>query len=520
MSMIKYPIGIQTFSEIRGKGYVYVDKTKYIHHLVANGKYYFLSRPRRFGKSLFISTLEAFFEGRRELFKELAIDAYDLDWTPRPVIKLSLNTLDPKSEDSLIEYLSYIFEDYEKKYEIKNIAEQVSRRFEVIIRSAFEATGRRVAVLVDEYDFPLLSTLEKETLNNTYRETLRALFSVLKNADECIKMAFITGVSRFSHTTLFSGANNLKDISLDDDVNAICGISDEEIRKELMPGIHEFAEKQGKTDEEMLALLKENYDGYHFSRNSEDIYNPFSLMNALDRCRIDNYWFASGTPTYLINALRRDNFFLPGLDCMETVESELSARESYMQNPVTLMYETGYLTIKEFDEDTELFTLGLPNKEVSVSFSEALLPIFSGMDRMAYNNSFVEIRKAVMKGEPEKFMKHLQTFLEGNPYGATELDKRERYFQNNIYLVFKALGFMPRVEEQTCRARMDLILRTRRFIYVFELKTDGNLAKAMEQIEEKGYALPYADEGLKIIKIAANYSSEKNNIDSWQISGS
>lgn len=242
-----------------------------------------------------------------------------------------------------------------------------------------------------------------------------------------------------------------------------------------------------------------------------------SLLNALDKKKIDNYWFASGTPSVLLRSLKRDNFYLPNLDCIETMENNLSARESYMQNPITLMYEAGYLTIKDYDDETSIYTLGLPNDEVSTSFSEALLPIYSDMDKMKFNESFIQIRKAVLKGEPEKFMQHLQTFLEGNPYGLTELDKREIYFQNNIYLVFKALGFRPLVEQQTCRARMDLMLRTRRFIYVFELKTDGSVDKAMAQIDEKGYALPYADEGLKIIKIAANYSSSANNIKSWKI---
>lgn len=238
-----------------------------------------------------------------------------------------------------------------------------------------------MAILVDEYDTPLLNTIGDEALNKSYRDTLRAVFSVLKNADEYIHFAFITGVSRFSHTSLFSGANNLEDISLDDRYAAICGITEEELRGHFMPGIHEFATSQSKSDEDMLAMLKDNYDGYHFSPKCPDIYNPFSLLNALDKRKIDNYWFASGTPSVLLRSLKRDNFYLPNLDCIETMENNLSARESYMLNPITLMYEAGYLTIKDYDDETSIFTLGLPNDEVSTSFSEALLPIYSDMDK-------------------------------------------------------------------------------------------------------------------------------------------
>lgn len=514
---LKYPVGIQDFSEIVTRGFVYVDKTKYIRQLADNGKYFFLSRPRRFGKSLFISTLQAYFEGKQVLFKGLDIDKADKNWVCRPVIKLSLNAIDSKSANSLIQYLDDTFLLYEKIYGKMPEIKSLSKRFELIIQNAYNKTGQKVAILVDEYDAPLLNTLENETLNNSYRDTLRAIFSVLKNADEFIEFAFVTGVSRFSHTTLFSGANNLKDISLDNRFSAICGITALELKENLMYGISDFAESQKETPDQILELLKANYDGYHFGQTSPDIYNPFSLLNALDNKKIDNYWFASGTPTYLVNALKRDDFYLPALDCIETVENELSAKESFMQNPITLMFEAGYLTIKEYDEDTKLYTLALPNQEVSTSFSEALLPIYSGMDRMKFNNSFVQIRKAVMKGEPDKFMHHLQTFLQGNPYGLTELDKREKYFQNNIFLIFKALGFMPRPEEQTCNSRMDIMLRTRRFIYIFELKTNGSSEKAMQQIDERGYVLPYLDEGLPIIKIAANYSSKDNNIDSWEI---
>ncbi|MCM1489324.1 MAG: ATP-binding protein [Muribaculum sp.] len=298
---------------------------------------------------------------------------------------------------------------------------------------------------------------------------------------------------------------------------AICGITEDELKSVFYPGIAELAESKKVSPEEMLATLKENYDGYHFCKNSPDIYNPFSILSALDAKEITNYWFRSGTASFLLKLLKRDNFFLPELDCTESLESDLSAKESYLQNPIALLYEAGFMTIKKYDEELDLYTLGLPNKEVATSFSEALMPIYSSLDLMDCRNSFIKMRKAVMKGDADGFMRHLQTFLKGNPYSNTELAERETYFKNNIYLVCKALGFMPRNEEETCNSRMDIMLRTRRFIYIFELKTDDSAEKGMAQIEDKGYAMPYIDEGRKIIKISANYSSPANNIDSWII---
>lgn len=515
---MKYPIGIQSFPDIREDGYVYVDKTRYIRMLLENGKYYFLSRPRRFGKSLFLSTLQTYFEGRRELFKGLDIDTDEMDWTPRPVIKLSLNTVDPKSERSLIDHLNCVFRQYEQAYGISSGEKEPSMRFEQLIIKAYESSGRKVVVLVDEYDAPLLNTLDNEPLNRAYRATLRAVFSVLKNADPYIHFAFITGVSRFSHTSLFSGANNLWDISLDQQYCSICGITEHELRNEMMPGVREFGECNDVSDEKALAMLKENYDGYHFSRNCPDIYNPFSLLHALASKEIRDYWFKSGTASFLLSVLKRDNFYLPRLDCMESAESGLSAKESYLQNPLALLYEAGYVTIKGYDDEMQTYILGLPNKEVATSFTNALLPIYSGYDVMSCGDSIIRMRRALIKGEPEMFMQSLRTFLAGNPYSNTEIAKRETYFKNNIYLIIKALGFEPRVEVETCRSRMDVMLRTRSYIYIFELKMNGSADDGMTQIDNRGYALPYAEEGRKIIKVAANYSTKDNNIDSWRIS--
>lgn len=514
---LRYPIGIQTFSKIIEEGYIYIDKTRYIKKLKDAGNYYFLSRPRRFGKSLLLSTLEAFFEGQRDLFKGLYIYDEESDWTSYPVLMFSFNTLDVKSEHSLDEFLDIGFSRYERKYGKDPDVRALPQRFENLLESAYKNTGQKVAVLIDEYDAPLLNTLDRPELNERYRQTLKAVFSVLKSYDRYIEFAFVTGVSRFSHTSLFSGANNLKDITLEDKFAGICGITEEELKEYLSDSIREFAKKKKVSDEEALLMLKESYDGYHFSEDSPDIYNPYSLLNALDSRKINDFWFKSGTPSYLIGIMKRDNFFLPDLDCTETMASGLSVKESYLNNPVALLFETGYLTIKDYDDEMSLYTLGLPNKEVAESFSKALMPIYSGyMDREC-EDLLVKMRRAVVEGEAERFMELLQTFLEGNPYGNTEMAKREIYFKNNIYIIFRALGFQPRAEEQTCSARMDVMLRTRRFIYIFELKTDGSVSDALAQIEDRCYARPYAHSGKTVIRIAANYSTERNNIDSWEI---
>lgn len=514
---LKYPIGIQEFPKLREGGFVYVDKTCYIQRLLEGAGYYFLSRPRRFGKSLFVSTLQSFFQGRRELFKGLAIDTPDTVWEERPVVSISLNTVEPHSDDALRKHLAVTFRGYEEIYGIDDNDDELASRFERILRKAYEQTGKKVAVLVDEYDGPILDTMEMEERNSAYRMTLKAVFSVLKSSDRHIHFAFVTGISRFSHTSLFSGANNLEDISLLDDFAGICGITERELLETLMSGIQDFADMKGIDARTMLALLKENYDGYHFTERCPDIYNPYSLLCALKQRKISDFWFRAGTPSFLINALRRDNFFLPDLDCMDVLESDLSAKESYLNNPVSLLFESGYVTIRSYDEDRQTFTLGLPNQEVAMSFSKALLPIYTGMTASAFRDSFMKMRNAVLDGKPDLFMELLRTFHHGNPYGNTRMAERETYFKNNIYLVFKALGFLPRSEEQTCNARMDVMLRTPRFIYIFELKTDGSVDRAMNQIEEKSYADPYIYEGRRIIRIAANYSTKVNNIDSWNI---
>lgn len=512
-----YPVGVQSFELLRKSGFVYIDKTHYIKELVAKPRYLFLSRPRRFGKSLLLSTIEEYFKGNRDLFKGLSIDSDDVDWTPRPVISFSFNNIDPKKEDDLINAVSFSLSVYENKYNIIPNTDSIMSRLENLIRLAYEQNHREVALLVDEYDAPLLSTLNDEKLNNSYRDTLKAIFSVAKNLNRYIYFELVTGVSRFSHTSLFSGANNLDDISMMDEYAGLCGITEQELIDNLTPGIRAFAEEDNITEEAAFSLFRQNFDGYHFSKKCLDIFNPFSLMKALRYRQIGDYWFSTGTPSYLLEVMKEDNFYLPKLECMEAVASELSAKESYIKNPIALLYESGYITIKSYDRESDIYTLGLPNQEVAVSFSKALTPIYAGISDIEYNDLYVGMRKAIISGRANDFMELLKTFLSGNPYSNTELSKRETYFKNNIFLVFKALGFKPQAELQTCSARMDNMLETKLFVYIFELKVDKTAKEALDQIDEKAYAGSWMHSGKTVIKIGANYSTKTNNIDDWDI---
>lgn len=516
--LIKYPVGIQSFSELITGGYVYVDKTMYVRKMIDSGKYYFLSRPRRFGKSLFLTTLQAYFEGQRDLFKGFALDTDEVDWVPKPVIKFSFNAIRTDKKENLDNYLDVTLSDYEAKYNIKSKGD-FTDRFAKILRVAKEKIGQKAAILVDEYDALLLETLrsEQSELNAYYRQTLKSLFSILKNEDQNICFVFITGISRFSHTSLFSGANHLEDISIQNEYGAICGITEDELKDNFKEGIEALAAEEDVEFHDMLAELKENYDGYHFSKNCPDLYNPFSILRTLKSKEIDNYWFQAGTPSYLIEILKRDDFFMPSLDCLETVESTLTAKESYLNNPVSLLFESGFVTIKSYSKERKSFQLGLPNSEVATAFTHAIIPIYCGIREDVTNAIFLKLRNSIIDGEPQQFMEELKTFLHGNPYGLSELDKREKYFQSSLYLMLRALGFEPHAELQTCNARMDMMIQTSRYVYIFELKTNGSAQEAMDQIEAKGYHIPFLNSGKQIIKIAANYSSAVNNLDNWII---
>lgn len=513
----RYPIGIQNFPEVRRGGYVYVDKTSYIIQLLDSGKFFFLSRPRRFGKSLFMSTLRAYFEGRRELFTGLDIDTDEVNWTPRPVLMLSLNTLGSVTCGGLDAVLEKAISEWEEIYGSREYEKDFATRFGGVIRRAYEQTGHRAAILVDEYDAPLLASFGADNVHLYFRDILKGLFSVIKASDEYVFFAMLTGVSRFSQTSLFSGPNNLDDITMDDRFSSICGITESELIENFKSGIEDFSQKEGTDESEIVRLLKENYDGYHFTKSCPDIYNPFSLLCALGKMEFDNYWFNSGTPSFLVTALRNENFFLPDLDGIETEQSDLSSIESYRHNPAALLFETGYLTIKSYDRETRLFKLGLPNKEVSHSFVKFLLPFYIESYSSSTITQIKQMQRFVFAGEADKFMSSMQSFMASIPYPLIDMKAKEKYFQNNFYLILKTVGFDVLAEYPTSSGRMDLLMKTTKFAYIIELKLNASASEALEQIETKQYSLGLKNEHRQIILIGANYDSTNNCIGSWEV---
>ena len=511
---MKYPIGIQTFANIINEGYLYVDKTALVYKLANDSKYYFLSRPRRFGKSLLVTTLEAYFQGRKELFEGLAISKLETEWTQYPVLHIDLNAADYRSEEALTSILNghlYYFEDTYGRNPVENT---VSERFKGVIKRACEQTGRQVVILVDEYDKPLLQTIGNEELQDNYRKILKSFYGVAKTMDSYIRLAFFTGVTKFSKVSVFSDLNNLKDISLDDRFAEICGITEKEIRDNMDEQVGEMAETNGMSKDECYEKLKRQYDGYHFSKKSVGIYNPFSLLNALDSRDFSDQWFQSGTPTFLVETMKRNHYDLERLTQEDATADLLGSLDAIDTNPVPLLYQSGYLTIKGYDPEFGTYRLGFPNEEVERGFSRFLFryytPASQGQD------SFVkEFVLAVRAGQIDKFMKRLESLFAGQDYQIA--GDAELYFHNAVALIFKMVGFYTDTERHTSDGRMDMVVQTADYIYIFEFKLDESADKALEQIEEKQYALPFAHDPRKLYKIGVNFSSETRRIESWKV---
>lgn len=511
-----FPVGIETFSEIREKGYIYVDKTEYIHNLISTGKYYFLSRPRRFGKSLLLSTIRAFFEGRRDLFEGLAISRYEHSWDPHPIFHLNFVNADAASSCGLMSVINQQLSYWEEKYGVSPRGELPAQRLYAVIKRAVETTGHQAVILIDEYDKALVNTLDNSEIHNELRDLLKPIYGTLKAADRYIRLAVITGVSRFSRLSIFSDVNNLNDISLDREFGAICGITEQEMLRYCSKGIYDIAEGQGLTFDETVAKLKANYDGYHFCDRCPDLYNPFSLMSAFRKREFGSYWFATGTPTFLIESLRASDAYLPELFNSEVDETQLSDIDSYGSSAVALLFQTGYLTIKGYDAEYGSYMLGLPNREVANGFFKNLLPAFMN-DSSA--DSIAAIRKlcrAVNMGDPETFISILQSFLADIPYDLSK-SKPEIYFENNIYIIFKLMGMAVETEYRTSAGRIDLLVKTKGYIYVIELKLNGTAEEAIAQIESKGYTQPFTADGCTVYKIGISFSSKTRNIDRWII---
>lgn len=512
----RYPVGDQSFASLRQGGYVYVDKTQYIEKLVGRSKYYFLGRPRRFGKSLFLSTLKCFFEGRRELFRGLHIDSMDWDWQPYPVLHLDFNPQKFKMPGELDDFMEVFISRHEESYGIRPTARDHSSRLSALIREMARQTGKNVVILVDEYDKPLVTNIHNPQLYQAHRDKLGTLYANFKSSADYIRMVFLTGVSRFGKLSVFSDLNNIRDISFSNEYAAICGITQQELLENFTSGIDTIARIKGKSFDQTLALLKERYDGYHFTNECVDIYNPYSLLCAFDENALGNYWIESGTPSLLVKQLKRSHSDLTALMHTECGEEDLKGLDIESIRPAALLYQTGYLTIKHYDPEYELYTLDIPNQEVNQGFFEYILPFYSNLEDVSTKSLISTLLKDLNEGKADKFMKRLQTFFAGITY-EMKLDE-EKNVHNALFILFSLLGLKTDVEYHTSDGRIDILIRTPRYIYILELQHNGSARDALEQIKEKDYSLAWAMDPRPIIAIGINYSSKKRRLDEWEIS--
>ena len=508
-----YPIGIQNFEKIRRDGYFYIDKTALVYQMVKTGSYFFLSRPRRFGKSLLVSTLEAYFEGKRELFEGLAIEKLEKDWTKHPILHIDLNTEKYENLESLENILNDTLYKWEKVYGTEPSETSLPLRFKGIIRRAYEQTGNRVAIFVDEYDKPMLQAIGNEELQKAFHNTLQAFYGAIKTMDGYIKFAFLTGVTKFGKVSVFSALNNLIDLSIDERYAAICGMTEKEIHDNLEEDLLELADKQKMSYEEVCRELKTCYDGYHFVENSVGIYNPFSVLNTFFKMKFGSYWFETGTPTYLVELLKAHHY---DLHCMAHVETDadiLNSVDSASTNPIPVIYQSGYLTIKKFDERFGIYRLGFPNREVEEGFMKFLLPFYANTNKVESPFQILKFVREVESGDYESFFRRLQSFFADTPYEL--IRDQELHYQNVLFIVFKLIGFYVKAEYHTSQGRIDLVLQTDEFIYVMEFKLEGSAEEALRQINEKNYAQPFATDPRKLFKIGINFSSQTRNIERW-----
>ena len=510
------PVGIQTFSEIINRNLLYIDKTEYIYNLThSEAKYYFLSRPRRFGKSLLMSTFRSYFEGRRELFKGLAIERMETEWTEHPVLHFDMSLGKHMEKEALERYLGYRLAEYEQVYGIDNPMTDSNNRLTALIKRACEQTGRQVVVLIDEYDAPLLDVMHEDRDLPVLRNVMRNFYSPLKACDPYLRFVFLTGITKFSQLSIFSELNNIKNISMDEPFAAICGITEDEIRTQMSGHIDNVSQKLGITHDEVMAKLKERYDGYHFTWPSPDIYNPFSLMNAMADMKFKDYWFGSGTPTYLIEMLRKFNVAPSRIGNSKALASSFDAPTERMTSITPLLYQRGYITIKVYDEDSDLYTLDIPNREIRVGLMQSLLPNYLNENTETGLTTMAEMSAAIRRDNMNEALRMLQEFLLTVPY--CDNTDYEGHYQQMLYIIFSLLGHYVDVEVRTPRGRVDMVLRTATTLYIIKLKLNRSSTAAMHQIDLKDYPSRFALCGLPIVKVAINFDSEKRTIGDFSI---
>ena len=526
---MKYPIGIQSFDQIIGDGYVYVDKTGLIYQLVKGGKIYFLSRPRRFGKSLLVSTLKCYFQGRKELFKGLAIDKLETEWAEYPVFHIDFNVGDFTLPGNLEARIEETMAAWEKQYGRSDTAQTTGARFIHVLHQARKRYGRRCVVLIDEYDKPILDVLdtgyattvdgERRLLEDRNREILKSFYSVFKTADEDLQFVLLTGVTKFSQVSVFSGFNQPSDISMDEQYETLCGITQEELEHYFAEPIKALAVKYKVTEEGMLDMLKHRYDGYHFSGNLTDVYNPFSLLNAFAKKALRDYWFSSGTPTYLVRLLNHTQEDLNGMTGKYYEDKEFVDYKADVEKPLPMIYQSGYLTINGYDSDFGTFLLDFPNNEVKSGF----VSLVASSYLQPQENLGGWIRSVVVsmrQGDLEQLRKLFTSFLAGIPYSMRakkDEAEKERFFHYTLYLIFRLISvYTVYTEKEQSQGRADCIVETDDYIYIFEFKRDGTADEALVQIEAKGYARPYAADPRTLYKIGVNFSSETGTVEDWK----
>ena len=512
-----YPIGIQNFEKLRKGGFVYVDKTALIYRLVSTGGYYFFGRPRRFGKSLMISTLESYFEGRKDLFHGLAIEGLEKDWDEYPIFHIDLNNEEYNSRKRLEGVLNNYLVRWERIYGSEPSEESLSLRFAGLIRRASEQTGRGVVILIDEYDKPLIQSLDNEELQSEYRSILKSFYGNLKSCDKYIRFALLTGVTRFSRVSIFSDLNNLRDITMENEFASLCGISETELITYFESDIRELSVNMNLSYEETCGLLQKKYDGYHFTGNSEGMYNPFSVLNTFASMKIENYWFSTGTPTILVKLLQKNNYLLSDLTGnAEATADELTGLETISTNPIPLFFQSGYLTIKEYDPEFKNYILGFPNEEVEQGFLNFLMPCYMNMNGKNASFHIMNFIKDIRAGKIDSFMERLQSLFSDTPYEL--IRNTELHYQNVLFIVFRLMGFYTHAEYHTSQGRIDMVVKTPQYIYVMEFNFEGSAEDAIAQIYSRNYALPFMSDGRKVYKIGVNFSAETRNIEKWIVS--
>ena len=515
MKLKRLPVGIQTYEKLVNNNCLYVDKTEYIYKMINLGSYIFLSRPRRFGKSLLVSTLQAYFEGKKDLFKGLYIDTVEKDWTEYPVLKFSMASAKHVDTDRLNRYLSSMLEREEEKWNITSPKQDANDRLLDLILTAYEQTGKRVVVLIDEYDAPLLDVAHETVKLDELRQIMRNFYSPLKDCDPYLKFVFLTGITKFSQLSIFSELNNLKNISMDPAFAAVCGISEDEIKAQMADYLDDFAKAQEISQEEAMEELKKQYDGYHFSWPSPDIFNPFSLLNAFQDRMLKSYWFESGTPTFLIEMMRKFNVIPSMLKPSNVMASGFDAPTENMSSIMPLLYQSGYMTIKDYNSKANLYTLDIPNNEIRIGLMESLLPNYIAIDTYKGVSTVAEMYLALENEDLNEMIRLLQEYLLTIP--QCDNTNYEGHYQQMLYVIFSLLGRYVDVEVRTPRGRVDMVMNSGKALYLFELKLNKSAEAAMNQINLKNYPSRFALTGLPIVKVGINFNSETHTIEDWVI---